>query len=194
MMRCRNERESSRCTFLRNLASHSEMLSLAIFNIILVQWAFGILWQKARIRGVQMFLWQFDIREIEFAGLVSVDRKNINNFLNLIYYLLLLLLSHFSRVQPLATPWIAAYQAPLSMGVSRQEYWSGVPLPSLLLLLDCLIQQTLRIYFVPGIALGVEDMAVCNNNNNNNKILAHLLFLSLLSFYLHHGVHSLDLG
>ena len=31
----------------------------------------------------------------------------------------------FSRVQPLATPWTAAYQAPLSMGFSRQEYWSG---------------------------------------------------------------------
>ena len=28
-------------------------------------------------------------------------------------------------------PWTAAYQAPLSMGFSRQEYWSGVPLPSL---------------------------------------------------------------
>ena len=28
------------------------------------------------------------------------------------------------------TPWTAAYQAPPSMGVSRQEYWSGVPLPS----------------------------------------------------------------
>ena len=33
-------------------------------------------------------------------------------------------------VRPLATPWTAAYQAPLSMGFSRQEYWSGVPLPS----------------------------------------------------------------
>ena len=30
----------------------------------------------------------------------------------------------------LATPWTAAYQAPLSMGFSRQEYWSGLPLPS----------------------------------------------------------------
>ena len=28
------------------------------------------------------------------------------------------------------TPWTAAYQAPLPMGFSRQEYWSGVPLPS----------------------------------------------------------------
>ena len=36
----------------------------------------------------------------------------------------------FSRVWLLATPWTAAYQSPLSMGFSRQEYWSGVPLPS----------------------------------------------------------------
>ena len=43
---------------------------------------------------------------------------------------LLLLLSRFSRVRLLATPWTAAYRAPPSMGFSRQEYWSGVPLPS----------------------------------------------------------------
>ena len=36
-----------------------------------------------------------------------------------------------SRVRLLATPWTAAYQAPPSMGFSRQEYWSRVPLPSL---------------------------------------------------------------
>ena len=35
-----------------------------------------------------------------------------------------------SRVRLSATPWTAAYQAPPSMGLSRQEYWSGVPLPS----------------------------------------------------------------
>ena len=35
-----------------------------------------------------------------------------------------------SRVQLVATPWTAAYQAPPSMGFSRQEYWSGLPLPS----------------------------------------------------------------
>ena len=45
---------------------------------------------------------------------------------------MLLLLSRFSSVQLYATPWMAAYQAPLSMGFSRQEYWSRVPLPSLL--------------------------------------------------------------
>ena len=35
-----------------------------------------------------------------------------------------------SRVWLLATPWTAAHEAPRSMGFSRQEYWSGVPLPS----------------------------------------------------------------
>ena len=40
-----------------------------------------------------------------------------------------------SRVRLLATPWTAAYQAPPSMGFSRQEYWSGVPLPSPILYL-----------------------------------------------------------
>ena len=35
-----------------------------------------------------------------------------------------------SCLDSLATPWTAAHQAPPSMGFSRQEYWSGVPLPS----------------------------------------------------------------
>ena len=40
------------------------------------------------------------------------------------------MLSCFSRVQLLATPWIVAHQAPLSMGFSRQQYWSRLPCPS----------------------------------------------------------------
>ena len=40
------------------------------------------------------------------------------------------LLSHFSRVRLLATPWTAAHQAPPSLGFSRQEHWSGLPFPS----------------------------------------------------------------
>ena len=35
-----------------------------------------------------------------------------------------------SHVRLFATPWIVAYQAPPSVGFSRQEYWSGLPLPS----------------------------------------------------------------
>ena len=44
--------------------------------------------------------------------------------------LLLLLLSHVSCVRLFATSWTVAYQAPPSMGFPRQEYWSGLPLPS----------------------------------------------------------------
>ena len=42
-----------------------------------------------------------------------------------------------SRVWLLATSWTAAHQVPLSMGFSRQEYWSGMPLPSPLNLEAC---------------------------------------------------------
>ena len=45
------------------------------------------------------------------------------------FCLLLLLLSHFSHVQLFATLWIIAPQPPLSMGFSRQEYWSGLSCP-----------------------------------------------------------------
>ena len=41
----------------------------------------------------------------------------------------LCMLTHFSCVQLFATLWIAAHQASLSMGFSRQEYWSGLPCP-----------------------------------------------------------------
>ena len=40
------------------------------------------------------------------------------------------MLSHFSRVRLSVTAWTTACQAPLSMGFSRQEYWSGLPFPS----------------------------------------------------------------
>ena len=39
-------------------------------------------------------------------------------------------LSHFSCVLLFATPWTVACQAPLSMGLSKQEHWSGLPFPS----------------------------------------------------------------
>ena len=44
--------------------------------------------------------------------------------------LLLLLLSHFSRVRLCVTPYTVAHQAPPSLGFSRQEHWSGMPFPS----------------------------------------------------------------
>ena len=44
--------------------------------------------------------------------------------------MVMLLLSHFSRVRLCATPQTAAHQAPPSLGFSRQEHWSGLPFPS----------------------------------------------------------------
>ena len=43
---------------------------------------------------------------------------------------LVLVLNHFSRVRLFVTPWTGARQVSLSMGFSRQDYWSGLPFPS----------------------------------------------------------------
>ena len=48
----------------------------------------------------------------------------------MVILLLLLLLSRFSRVRLYATPKMAGHQAPLSLGFSKQEHWSGLPFPS----------------------------------------------------------------
>ena len=50
-------------------------------------------------------------------------------FLDLMVSLLMCMLSRFSHVQLFATLLIVAHQAPLSLGFSRQEYWSGLPGP-----------------------------------------------------------------
>ena len=50
-----------------------------------------------------------------------------------------------SRVRPSVTPWTAAYLAPLPMWFSRQEYWSGVPLPSPIVMLQLCWYQTLNL-------------------------------------------------
>ena len=47
-----------------------------------------------------------------------------------ILYTCVCILSHSTRVQLFVTTWTVVLQAPLSMGFSRQEYWSGLPLPS----------------------------------------------------------------
>ena len=60
-------------------------------------------------------------RSVSFQSQRKAMPKNVQ---------LLLLLRRFSCVQLCVTPWTAAYQVPPSMGFSRQEYWSGLPLPS----------------------------------------------------------------
>ena len=52
------------------------------------------------------------------------------------YIMYACMLSHFSHVWLCVTPWTVAFQAPLSMGFSRKEYWSGLPFPPPAELLD----------------------------------------------------------
>ena len=55
-----------------------------------------------------------------------------------------------SHVCLLATPWSAAYQAPPSVGFSRQEYWSGVPLPSPCIHIDSDKHTSFKRLFIPS--------------------------------------------
>jgi len=57
-----------------------------------------------------------------------MDKKGYENKERLL--LLLVLLNCFSRVRLYVAPWMAAHQAPLSLGFSRQEHWNGLPFPS----------------------------------------------------------------
>ena len=59
---------------------------------------------------------------------LSHKYSTINLMLHELYYKSEVKVKSLSRV--LATPWTVAYQAPPSMGFSRQEYWSGLPFPS----------------------------------------------------------------
>ena len=67
-----------------------------------------------------------------------------------------------SRVRLLATPWTAAYQAPPSMGISRQEYWSGVPSCSPILPLQHISIQSSHILGaqLPHVANGCQYWTV----------------------------------
>ena len=71
--------------------------------------------------------------------------------------MLLLLLSRISRVRPSVTPWTATYQASPSMGFSRQEYWSGVPLPSPIVLLGYIIHIDMISTFLKLVFLQIKQ-------------------------------------
>ena len=91
------------------------------------QWNRQLLWNLAPayagLRDIP--LWHV----VQKSGNISMAAPTGGSWADL-FTSLLLLLSRFSRVWLCVTPWTAAFQAPLSMGFSRQEYWSGLPLPS----------------------------------------------------------------
>ena len=63
------------------------------------------------------------------AGFLVAPVTWSSNISPLSFSMAVCLLSHFSCVRPFATPWTVARPAPLSMGFSRQEYWSRLPFP-----------------------------------------------------------------
>ena len=60
---------------------------------------------------------------------ISLSLSGINSFLRNSFSVHVCMLSHLSSVQLFAMLWTVARQAPLSMGFSRQDYWSGLPWP-----------------------------------------------------------------
>ena len=86
-------------------------------------------------------LWMCVVMKVKYNAVKTLNIRSINQGkldivkqeivrININMLLLLLLLSRFSRVRLCATLQMAAHQAPLSLGFSRQEHWSGLPFPS----------------------------------------------------------------
>ena len=102
--------------------------------------------------------------------------------------MLLLLLSHFSRVRLLVTPQTAVHQAPLFMGFSRQENWSGLPCPPPGDLPDPGIKPTspaLQADSLPSEAPGKSFLHIIAPKNSLvfSKMISHLYSFSLLAWY-----------
>ena len=88
---------------------------------------------ELRTLDVKLDLEKAEEPEIKLSTSVELSRKQRNSektSISTSLATLLLLLSRFSHIRLCATPYMAAHQAPLSLGLFRQEHWSGLPLPS----------------------------------------------------------------
>ena len=95
--------------------------------LLLPQGIFNLLFRDPGPRKIQKALGKLlRNKETGHKGSTHMDAPTHRR----LYALLLLLLRHVSRVRLSATPQTAANQAPLSLGFSRQEHWSGLPFPS----------------------------------------------------------------
>ena len=97
---------------------------------ILVQYIFLTKRKRNMKRHLHLISWvsMFPNWQISTLYLLVFCPQRNNSVINLTL-LLLLLLSHFRRVQLCTTPQTAAHQASPSLGFSRQEHWSGLPFP-----------------------------------------------------------------
>ena len=121
--------------FLRHVMCGNKILFIIIITPILY-WVANLCWVAAAAKSLQSYLTLggpidgsqpgspvAGILQARILEWVAISFSNACK-----WKVKVKLLSH---VQLLATPWTAAHQAPPSMGFSRREYWSEVPLPSL---------------------------------------------------------------
>ena len=124
------------CNILLSTVEGSETNS--VVTCWMIRWCWGALAELPTLAPLSVWIW--------FSALASIKMK-CGNKIGVDHCLipacmLLLLLSRFSRVQLCVTPSMAAYQAPPSLGFSRQEHWSGLPVPS------CIHLSQYEMYFL----------------------------------------------
>ena len=90
-----------------------------------------------------------------------------------------------SLVRLVVTPWTAAHQAPLSMGFPRQEYWSGVPLPS-----PTSLANIIRKWWTETIKRIIKTHFCFLNSSNNYPFVMEGILVSI--FYLVYGSASIS--
>ena len=128
------ERQCQECSNYHtiSLSSLAEFSTVPQFVVIHKVKGFGIV-SKAEV-DIFLELSCFFSDPVDVDNLISGSSAFAKSSLNIWKFtallLLLLLLSHFSRVRLCVTPETAAHQAPPSLGFSRQEHWSGLPFPS----------------------------------------------------------------
>ena len=89
------------------------------------------------------------------------------------------MLSHVSHVWLFAILWIVARQAPLSIGLSRQEYWSGLPCPSPGDIPDLAMESVSYISFIDRQAKTTWEAIVFNKTTKETLIMVFPVFWSL---------------
>jgi len=79
---------------------------------------------------IDLFVFVFKLEVCVHSYWCVGGKVSVCIYMYVCMYMCVYLLSHFSRVRLCVTPETAAHQAPPSLGLSRQEHWSGLPFPS----------------------------------------------------------------
>ena len=82
-------------------------------------------WADKGLKSFLFFVFYWNVIELQCCVGFMYTTKWFS-CINIYIYRYACVLSHFSHIRLFATQWTVAHQAPLSMGLSRQEYWSGL--------------------------------------------------------------------